>query len=76
MPNNNPHGHNQYTRNEDRSTKGPAPVSPTADTVQTRDAEPAGGATPGASRRGFASMDAQTQREITSKGGEAHGTHR
>jgi general stress protein YciG len=46
MPNNNPGGHNQYTKPENRSPK---------------------------SRRGFASMDAETQREIASKGGQSQG---
>jgi general stress protein YciG len=46
MPNNNPSGHNQYTRPENRSQK---------------------------SKRGFASMDAETQREIASKGGQSQG---
>jgi uncharacterized protein len=62
MPNNNPHGHNQYTRSEDRSSK-----------VQTPADIPAAAAPSGTSRRGFASMDEQTQREIASKGGHSQG---
>jgi general stress protein YciG len=46
MPNNNPGGHNQYTKAENRSPK---------------------------SKRGFASMDAEMQREIASKGGQSQG---
>jgi hypothetical protein len=46
MPNNNPSGHNQYTKPENRSPK---------------------------SRRGFASMNAEMQREIASKGGQSQG---
>jgi len=45
MPNNNPEGHNQYTKPENRAK----------------------------SKRGFASMDQETQREIASKGGQSQG---
>jgi general stress protein YciG len=69
MPNNNPHGHNQYTRSEDRSSQGQTPAPPAPDTVT--DAAAAAGS--GTSRRGFASMDEQTQREIASKGGHSQG---
>jgi len=64
MPNNNPHGHNQYTRSEDRSSKSQAPAT---------DPVAVAGAPAGMSRRGFASMDEQTQREIASKGGHSQG---
>jgi general stress protein YciG len=69
MPNNNPHGHNQYTRAEDRNSKAQTPAPP-ADTMT----DAAAAAAPsGTSRRGFASMDEQTQREIASKGGHSQG---
>jgi uncharacterized protein len=66
MPNNNPRGHNQYTRTEDRSSIVQMQAPPAT--------EPAvAGAPSGTSRRGFASMDEQTQREIASKGGHSQG---
>jgi uncharacterized protein len=52
VPNNNPEGHNQYSKAESRGT-----------------AMGAGGK----SKRGFASMDAELQREIASKGGQSQG---
>ena len=89
MPNNNPHGHNQYTKREHLSQKGrgggdkPADATATAATggpgtpVAGLPPESSGGATPaapsGVSRRGFASMDEQLQREIASKGGHSQG---
>ena len=86
MPNNNPHGHNQYTKAEDRSPKSHKPASkPTesgsTDTPDgahpTHDSDAAGTShapgQSGASRRGFASMDEATQREIASKGGHSQG---
>jgi hypothetical protein len=77
MPNNNPQGHNQYTRSEDRSTRSRSPAAtgePASDAV-SGDTVVAGGtpAASGASRRGFASMDQRTQREIASKGGHSQG---
>jgi uncharacterized protein len=73
MPNNNPHGHNQYTRSEDRATKGQTPAPAASDATPATDAAAAAGAPAGTSRRGFASMDEQTQREIASKGGHSQG---
>ena len=117
MPNNNPHGHNQYTKRDQTSKpaqpgqagehkggehKGgehsgshpshpsdpshPGNNSPTGShaaaadervvsTILPSGAEvPAATASPsGISRRGFASMDQATQREIASKGGHAQG---
>jgi uncharacterized protein len=80
MPNNNPRGHNQYTRSEDRST-GVATSATDASAAQPLGLENHGSpdtasvARPpsGISRRGFASMDEQTQREIASKGGHSQG---
>ncbi len=96
MPNNNPHGHNQYTK-RDQTSK---PTQPGQGGEQHKGGEHKGGehagthpsepshsgtdssntaaasATPaasGISRRGFASMDQATQREIASKGGHAQG---
>lgn len=108
MPNNNPHGHNQYTKAENRSPRSHKPVSkPTepgstdapggvntaheSDKTNTAGADqsgasvshafspsgrpgPSGSSGPsGTSRRGFASMDQATQREIASKGGHSQG---
>jgi general stress protein YciG len=93
MPNNNPHGHNQYTKAENRSPKSQSPkLKPTesgsidapggavttheSDTTNTAGAEQSGAGTSspsGTSRRGFASMDEATQREIASKGGHSQG---
>ena len=77
MPHNNPQGHNQYTRSEDRSTKSRSPAAatmPAAGTINTdMGAAGAAPAVSGASRRGFASMDEHTQREIASKGGHSQG---
>ncbi len=81
MPNNNPHGHNQYTKGENHSSKskvadtdatGPGPTTTT--TTTNTDNAPSGPSTPsGTSKRGFASMDEQTQRAIASKGGHSQG---
>jgi len=97
MPNNNPHGHNQYTK-RDQTSKPSQPGHQGGDhqggehqggehTVRTSEPAHSGnnssqgtmsGAAPmaapsGISRRGFASMDQATQREIASKGGHAQG---
>jgi hypothetical protein len=89
MPNNNPHGHNQYTKSEYRSSRGQSAGAGSTEATNATSASYATGATgaagagatqtPGAqapsgtSRRGFASMDEQTQREIASKGGHSQG---
>ena len=110
MPNNNPHGHNQYTK-RDQTSKPTQPgqgrehqggehkggehggthpsepshsgnnsgtgsnAAPAGETPMSSNAEaPAAAAAPsGISRRGFASMDQATQREIASKGGQSQG---
>jgi general stress protein YciG len=77
MPNNNPQGHNQYTRSEDRSTKSRPPAAPVPPATEAAggatDLAAGAPATSGTSRRGFASMDERTQREIASKGGHSQG---
>jgi general stress protein YciG len=95
MPNNNPHGHNQYTKRDQTSKptqpgqggehkggehKGgehagtrPAEPSHSGTDSSTAAAPAAQPAQSGISRRGFASMDQATQREIASKGGHAQG---
>ncbi len=99
MPNNNPHGHNQYTKRNQTSKPtlpengsehtggehkggghaGTHPSDPShsgnnsPDETAAAAAPPATPAPSGISRRGFASMDQATQREIASKGGHAQG---
>ena len=114
MPNNNPHGHNQYTKRDQTSKPiqpgqggehkvgehkggehtGTRPSEPShsgtnsptdshatppddrvvATVLPSGTEAPAAVAAPsGISRRGFASMDQATQREIASKGGHAQG---
>jgi len=91
MPNNNPHGHNQYTK-RDQTSKPAQPghagehqggEHQGGEHTGTRPSEPShsgnnsgagSSASPsGVARRGFASMDQATQREIASKGGHAQG---
>jgi general stress protein YciG len=55
MPNNNPRGHNQYSKRKEENPNAAPPL-------------PAG-----PSKRGFAAMDEETQREIASKGGQSQG---
>jgi uncharacterized protein len=95
MPNNNPQGRNQYSRNEDVSDQaaahsgsagagstteaaggaaGAASGSTSSSSAASPTDTPAGPETrTGTSRRGFASMDQQLQREIASKGGHSQG---
>src|SRR5579863_5137755 len=78
MPNNNPHGHNQYTKAEDRSPKSQKPASKPTESSSTEapgETHPAQDSdqASGTSRRGFASMDQAIQREIASKGGHSQG---
>jgi general stress protein YciG len=101
MPNNNPHGHNQYTK-RDQTSKPAQPghagehqggehqggehqggEHQGGEHTGTHPSEPShsgnhsgagSSASPsGIARRGFASMDQATQREIASKGGHAQG---
>jgi general stress protein YciG len=75
MPNNNPAGHNQYTKRKEHQQPTDAPMESTAS--ETTDTTTAGSAPPAASsapaRRGFAAMDETMQREIASKGGQSQG---
>jgi uncharacterized protein len=86
MPNNNPQGHNQYTKRREQvqqtadtgSTEGidstssaPSPGAPSDET--TASTPTTGGATPTPAKRGFAAMDEATQRTIASKGGQSQG---
>jgi general stress protein YciG len=82
MPNNNPQGHNQYTRRRepmqqaadegsvettDTTSAAPSPAAPSP-------AAPApDGGSPTPAKRGFAAMDEATQRTIASKGGQSQG---
>jgi len=66
MPNNNPAGHNQYTRRKEENAAHTADPSQPQSTVAT--------ATPSTpAKRGFAAMDEEMQREIASKGGHSQG---
>ena len=83
MPNNNPEGHNQYTKSDNRSSVGASPVSAASSSVSSSGSSPGGSSTSGSggssgtstgkSKRGFASMEPQMQREIASKGGQSQG---
>jgi len=100
MPNNNPHGHNQYTKRDQTSKPtqpgqggehkggehqggehaGTHPSEPSHSGTDSSSSSSSNAAAPvatptpsGISRRGFASMDQATQREIASKGGHAQG---
>jgi general stress protein YciG len=72
MPNNNPSGHNQYTK---RKESGESPIAPTASEASGEASSENSIMTPAAtpSRRGFAAMDEATQRGIASKGGQSQG---
>ena len=83
MPNNNPQGHNQYTKRKERMQQEPGgrttqpSNSPGGET--TSGVAPAAtsgttsGTTSGPAKRGFAAMDEATQRTIASKGGQSQG---
>jgi general stress protein YciG len=86
MPNNNPQGHNQYTKRKEQAQQ--AQQEPGSQTKEPR-SSPVGEATAGAApavasgttsgmtsgpaKRGFAAMDEATQRTIASKGGQSQG---
>jgi general stress protein YciG len=61
MPNNNPHGHNQYTKRQQPASK------PTESGSTSDESDSAAG--------NFAN-DREQARETGRKGGEAHGAHR
>jgi general stress protein YciG len=81
MPNNNPSGHNQYTKRKDQpmQSAGDEPSESAEhaepDTTAASVGAPANTAsgvhTP--AKRGFAAMDEATQRGIASKGGQSQG---
>ena len=83
MPNNNPSGHNQYTKRK-AQTQAPPGDSPmqsglASSTTEAAPSEAATEAVPSAptpsspARRGFAAMDEATQRSIAAKGGQSQG---
>jgi general stress protein YciG len=80
MPNNNPTGHNQYTKRQEQQSQIPGEQT----LESTESANTAVNAAPGAAaaapsapytpgKRGFAAMDEATQRGIASKGGQSQG---
>jgi len=77
MPNNNPAGHNQYTKHKDQQqgaassmqSAEPTSADPTQSSSDTASSVPS--ANPAPARRGFAAMD--EQRTIASKGGQSQG---
>ena len=86
MPNNNPAGHNQYTKRKDPSQLQPADASQPGDAsmqsgertdtehtiTNTQSGQPSiPMVNPTPARRGFAAMDEATQRGIASKGGQS-----
>jgi uncharacterized protein len=70
VPNNNPEGHNQYTKSENRSIASGSTPGVSASSSGSTGSH---GGTTGKSKRGFASMEPQMQREIASKGGQSQG---
>jgi uncharacterized protein len=83
MPNNNPRGHNQYTKRKEQAQQ-PAgrPIDSTASAAADMTTSATSSATPGTTsdagpsgpaKRGFAAMDEATQRTIASKGGQSQG---
>ncbi|HWW21298.1 MAG TPA: KGG domain-containing protein [Steroidobacteraceae bacterium] len=88
MPNNNPQGHNQYTKRREpmqpSATAAEGPLSDLTtgereaiDTTSTASPDTTipstSGASQGPAKRGFAAMDEATQRTIASKGGQSQG---
>jgi general stress protein YciG len=86
MPNNNPQGHNQYTKRRepmpqaadtsgsqsiDSTSSAPSPGAPSEES--TASTPTAGSGSPTPAKRGFAAMDEATQRTIASKGGQSQG---
>jgi len=76
MPNNNPSGHNQYTKRKEPQ------MQPTGDqhsegaenaTSDTNSMVPPSSSSSTPAKRGFAAMDEATQRGIASKGGQSQG---
>jgi general stress protein YciG len=87
MPNNNPQGHNQYSKRRDPMQQAPAAqgvsseMTTAADNLEPSAAASAdatdtsmnSGVSQGPAKRGFAAMDEATQRTIASKGGQSQG---
>jgi hypothetical protein len=79
MPNNNPTGHNQYTKREEQQVQLPgeqpaeSAEAATAPNAVSGSASAAPSATSTPAKRGFAAMDEATQRGIASKGGQSQG---
>jgi general stress protein YciG len=89
MPNNNPQGHNQYSKRRDPMQQAASPDAQTSDAAidqaehtdsaelstapRTDTSPPAGSPSPTPAKRGFAAMDEATQRTIASKGGQSQG---
>ena len=77
MPNNTPGGHNQYSKSESRpaasGSSASSGTSNSASSTGSAGATTSTGSATGKSRRGFASMEPQMQREIASKGGQSQG---
>jgi general stress protein YciG len=85
MPNNNPAGHNQYTKRKEHNqlqpgdasgeSSGDASMESSERTMTDASSGPPSTPTgnPSPARRGFAAMDEATQRGIASKGGQSQG---
>jgi len=69
VPNNNPEGHNQYSKSESRSASSGGGASSTGSSGSGVSSSTGSGK----SKRGFASMQPEMQREIASKGGQSQG---
>lgn len=80
MPNNNPAGHNQYTRSDTSSDASggeyestQTPASSAASSSTSTGAHTRTETTHTPAKRGFAAMDEAMQRTIASKGGQSQG---
>jgi uncharacterized protein len=88
MPNNNPQGHNQYTKRREQmphtgetggdlssdTREGASPSDTPSDEPTTINSSgTANSVSPTPAKRGFAAMDEATQRTIASKGGQSQG---
>jgi general stress protein YciG len=83
MPNNNPAGHNQYTKRKEQlqqsavhspgDSSGGSPMSSAAPMSGDASSAMSAGNTAAPAKRGFAAMDEATQRGIASKGGQSQG---
>lgn len=76
MPNNNPRGHNQYTKRRESMHQAAATDAPNSHGAPDNTdpaASTAAHSSPTPAKRGFAAMDEATQRTIASKGGQSQG---